>query len=71
MATRYEIRQQAIQKEANRVLQQLHLMGEARCVSVVAKYLLLNAPMTWNGEMIWPTAKSIGAGVYKITKEKR
>jgi len=41
--------------------------SEQRCVTAVAKAVLLNGPYWHNGMQINPVGKSIGAGVWAIT----
>ena len=39
-------------------------MSEQRCVTAVAKWVLVNAPHWHRGRQVDPIAKSLGAGVY-------
>ena len=41
--------------------------SEQRCVTAVAKVVLLNGPYFYDGKHINPVGKSIGAGVWAIT----
>jgi hypothetical protein len=42
---------------------------EIRCITAVAKQILLEVPYFYNGQMINPIAKSLGAGVWLIKHE--
>jgi hypothetical protein len=41
--------------------------SEQRCVTAVARRVLLNGPYFYDGKHINPVGKSIGAGVWAIT----
>lgn len=43
---------------------------EQRCVTIVAKKVLLDGPYFYNGKRINPVAKPIGAGVWVITHKE-
>ncbi len=63
---------QSIAKEKNRILESFasYPQGEHRAVTKIAKSLLLNAPYLLNGQHWDIVAKSVGAGVYKLTLKK-
>jgi len=41
-----------------------------RCVTAVAKQILLDGDYFYNGTLIKPTAKSIGAGVWEVSHKE-
>ena len=43
---------------------------KVRCITVVARSILLHGDYFWNGRNCVPTAKSLGAGVYEIWLEE-
>jgi hypothetical protein len=57
-----------IKEEATKVKNNLGVAPdfEQRCVTVVAKRILLDGPYYYNGRRINPIGKSIGAGVWSI-----
>lgn len=62
-----------IEKEAERLkcnLATYEAGYEVRCVTAVAKRILLDGLYSYNGHWCRPTAKSIGAGVYVVTVTK-
>jgi hypothetical protein len=60
-----------IREEAERVKNALGALPfrEQRCMTAVAKRILLDGPYRWKGDLINPVAKSLGAGVWAITHE--
>lgn len=57
-------------KETNRILVILWQNAKARCVTRVAKYMLLNSPFQYQGQLIEVEAKSVGAGVYELSRKQ-
>ncbi len=47
-----------------------HIGFRVRCVTAVARNILLEGVYFWNGRHCNPKAKSIGAGVYEVWLEK-
>ena len=41
-----------------------------RCVTAIARSLVLNAPYLWDGYMFDIALKSLGAGVYEVTRKE-
>lgn len=61
-----------IQEESRKIVARLgNGQGPQRCVTVVARHLLLNAPYFYGGVHIDPKAKPLGAGVWEITNGDR
>ncbi len=61
-----------IHKEKNRIQQQLanvHQGFRVRCITAVARSILLEGFYTHDGRRCNPVAKSVGAGVYEIWLE--
>ena len=58
-----------IREEAKRVKDALGSCpgSEQRCVTAVARRILLNGPYFYDGRHINPVGKSLGAGVWAIT----
>ena len=65
-------RQEAISVEAGKVKAALGSLPSSslRCVTCVARRILLDGPYCWYGMWINPVAKSLGAGVWEITHKK-
>lgn len=60
-----------IKQEAERVVNRLGITGyPQRCISAVARRILLLAPYLINGRSINPVAKSVGAGVWELRLRK-
>jgi hypothetical protein len=45
--------------------------SEQRCITSVARWVLLRSPFFYNGRSIDVVAKSLGAGVWSITVKER
>ena len=58
-----------IKEEATRVKNALGAVpgSKYRCVTAVAKRILLDGPYFYNGNHINPVGKSLGAGVWEIS----
>ncbi len=59
-----------VKQEAEKIVAQLGRGAKVRAVTMVAKYVLLNAPYFYNGNSVSPVAKSLGAGVWELRNEK-
>ena len=61
-----------IMEERNRIVAYLSGMPDAkiRAVTAVARSVVLNSPYTYNGNFFDITAKSLGAGVYELTRKE-
>lgn len=61
-----------IREDAKRVTEALGSFpqSEQRCVTAVARRVLLDGPYFYNGRQINPVGKSIGAGVWIIKHEE-
>ena len=61
-----------IREEANRVKSALGAIPSSknRCVTAVAKRVLLDGSYFYNGKHINPVAKSIGAGVWEVSHKE-
>ena len=63
---------QAIVRASEKIIEYfiLHPLGEYRAITKVTRHLLINAPYVLNGKTYDIVAKSVGAGVYKLTLKK-
>lgn len=55
------------QKLADGIIRQIHLSAQdVRCVSAVAKLVILNGRVFWQGRTYEPKTKSLGVGIYRV-----
>ena len=61
----------AIMEDAKRVQESLGAnLTPQRCITAVARRVLLDGPYFWNGRRINPVGKSLGAGVWEIRNKE-
>ena len=63
---------EAVRREADRITNAFarYPMGEHRASTAVTKRILIDGPYLFNGQSWEVKAKSLGAGIYKLTLEK-
>ena len=59
-----------VSQEVYRVQQRIACGLTARCVTAVARSVLLGSPYGWQGRQVHVMGKSVGAGVWELREDK-